>query len=480
MKKLIGHIRLRNLTHRSSPTLDYEEVMGIVLKWILNASAILGVPLVAIGVSEAIYLGQPSAAIQYIVIFLPILVAAGLRPKLGDKISAGILLICVFLLCSVNIYLYGFSGAGLPLFYFLFVLTTLFLGYKTGLIVVVCSIIPMGLVGYWMTSYRLALDVDLMQISRYPISWITATAMMIVLGSIMIISIGLIQNNLLGTIALNNKHAQELNETNEKLVRDISERKRVERELHKLTKNLDRIVLERTQELQDTHQQLVEKEKMATLGLLGGGVAHELRNPLGVISNAVYFLTETLTDAGDTTKEYLKLISSEVERSTLIINSLLSFSHEEESFTRMKVPVKDLIVQALERQAPPKAVQVSAEIPEDLTPVFVDPSQITRVLDNLITNAYQAMPDGGKLTISARAAKDTVALSILDTGSGIPEKGISKIFEPLFTTKARGIGLGLAITKKLLEINGGAIEVQSEEGVGSTFTVILPTKDGDA
>ena len=99
------------------------------------------------------------------------------------------------------------------------------------------------------------------------------------------------------------------------------------------------------------------------------------------------------------------------------------------------------------------------------------------LLINLVRNAYQAMPDGGDLTINAQGKKNKVALSISDTGCGIPEKEIEKIFEPLFTTKANGIGLGLAIVKNLVDANGGTIEVESEEGKGSTFTVVLPTKE---
>ena len=125
----------------------------------------------------------------------------------------------------------------------------------------------------------------------------------------------------------------------------------------------------------------------------------------------------------------------------------------------------------------PDKVKVNTEIPSELPPVFVDPRQIGQVLDNLITNAYQAMPDGGKLTISAQAEKKKVSFSITDTGCGVSNENMKKLFEPLFTTRARGIGLGLAVSKNLVEVNGGSIKVKSEEGKGSTFTVILPIKE---
>jgi len=112
-----------------------------------------------------------------------------------------------------------------------------------------------------------------------------------------------------------------------------------------------------------------------------------------------------------------------------------------------------------------------------LPPLFVDPAQISQVLASLVTNAYQAMPEKGDLTLSAHAKNDTVVLSVSDTGPGIPGATKDKLFEPLFTTRARGIGLGLAISRNLVEANGGTIDVESVEGVGSTFAVSLPIEE---
>jgi signal transduction histidine kinase len=126
-------------------------------------------------------------------------------------------------------------------------------------------------------------------------------------------------------------------------------------------------------------------------------------------------------------------------------------------------------------------VEIVTQIPADLSPVFVDPRQIEQVLGNLVTNAYQAMPEGGRLTIETSEVSGKpprsgwVSISITDTGCGIPEENMEKLFEPLFTTKSKGVGLGLATASSLVEANGGIIEVESEIGKGSTFTVRLPT-----
>jgi signal transduction histidine kinase len=119
-------------------------------------------------------------------------------------------------------------------------------------------------------------------------------------------------------------------------------------------------------------------------------------------------------------------------------------------------------------------VEVVLELPADLPPVYADPRQMTQVLGNLTVNACQAMPTGGKLTLFAHRQEQMVAIAVKDSGVGIPPENLSKLFEPLFTTKLKGIGLGLAVSKKLAEANDGRIEVESEPGKGSTFSVYLP------
>lgn len=144
-----------------------------------------------------------------------------------------------------------------------------------------------------------------------------------------------------------------------------------------------------------------------------------------------------------------------------------------------------MVAQIIEREPPPESVNVAIEIPPDLPPVYVYARQMEQVLNNLVINAYHAMPEGGELTISAHVIETSevsgkpprsewVALSITDTGYGISKENIKKLFDPLYTTKERGIGLGLTVCKSLVELNRGSIEVESEEEVGSTFTVRLP------
>ena len=178
-------------------------------------------------------------------------------------------------------------------------------------------------------------------------------------------------------------------------------------------------------------------------------------------------------DADETIKEYLGIIAQEVRNATKIVTDLLDYARTRLA-GREKTAVSALVAQSLEKQPPSEGVQVTTEIGSDLPTVYVDPGQIEEVLTNLVTNAYQVMPDGGRLTIRAQVEGGTVALSVADTGCGISPENMDKLFEPLFTTKTRGIGLGLTISRNLLEANGGSIEVESEVGKGSTFKVRLP------
>jgi len=245
------------------------------------------------------------------------------------------------------------------------------------------------------------------------------------------------------------------------------------------SERLEEMVQERTVELRQAHERLVRQEKLAVLGQLAGGVGHELRNPLGVISNAAYYLRGFLTDIDETSREFLDLIATEVRNAEKIISDLLSFSRTRPA-EFVEIAISELVDLALQKQPPPGDIRVSMHIDVDLPEVWVDPQQIGLVLGNLITNAYQAMPEGGELTIAARADDGVIRLSIGDTGSGITSDNMERLFEPLFTTKPRGIGLGLAVSRNLVELNGGTIDAESEEGAGATFAVTLPAREAAA
>jgi signal transduction histidine kinase len=257
------------------------------------------------------------------------------------------------------------------------------------------------------------------------------------------------------------------------ILQDITERKWAEKVLKEYTRQLEDMVEARAKELKDIQEQLVRSEKLAVLGQLAGGVGHELRRPLSVMNNAVYFLKDILKEADDKVREYLSLIAEEIQDAERIMSGLLDFSRAK-SADKQQAALSKIVGAVLDKNLPPQGIQVASHFPGDLPCVKVDPGQISQVLINLIHNAYEAMPEGGHLTISALSEKESVRLRVADTGCGISRDNMKKIFEPLFTTKKCGIGLGLAISKNLMEANGGRIEIQSEEGKGSVFTMIFP------
>ncbi len=270
-----------------------------------------------------------------------------------------------------------------------------------------------------------------------------------------------------------------------------------------LNEELDAKVKQRTQQLLEAQEELVRKEKLSILGQLSGSVGHELRNPLGIISNAIFFLNTVLPGADETVKEYLDIIKNEVNNAERIISDLLDFARTKSPQTR-SITASELIKISKAKSAIPETVKFNVDIPETLPAVTVDPLQMVQVFQNLIMNAVQAMPGGGALRIAARMNADCgmrnaesevtkhsalatpnsalrgnfIEVSVTDTGEGITPENMKKLFQPLFTTKSRGIGLGLTVVKNLIEANSGRIEVESQLGTGTTFTVILPFERG--
>jgi PAS domain S-box-containing protein len=259
------------------------------------------------------------------------------------------------------------------------------------------------------------------------------------------------------------------------IISDIAERKRAEEAL-KESERLEEMVEQRTKELRDAQEQLIRQEKLAALGQLAGGVGHELRNPLGAIKNASYFLNMALENPEPEVKETLEILEKEVRTSERIISSLLDFARSKPAVWR-KVDVNSVVRETLSRFAVSKNIQLVCQLDEALPTIMADPDQLSQVFGNIILNAIQAMPEGGQLVVKSGVEDpEILTVSFTDTGVGISRKNLKKVFGPLFTTKAKGIGLGLPISKTLAEGHGGTIEVQSEVGKGSTFAVKLPIR----
>ncbi|PYN06001.1 MAG: hybrid sensor histidine kinase/response regulator [Candidatus Rokuibacteriota bacterium] len=258
-----------------------------------------------------------------------------------------------------------------------------------------------------------------------------------------------------------------------KVTRDLTERRRAQEALDERARALE----EKTRALEAAQEALVRRERLAILGQLAGGLSHELRNPLGVVKNSAYFLRMVLPD-DEPARKHLAIIEREVGTANRIVTALLDFARVSVP-TRVPSDLNTVVRARLDRAAVPDAVTVAATLAEDLPLVAVDPEQIGLALGNLILNALQAMPGGGALTVETSWTARDVLIGVADTGVGIAPEHLDKIFEPLFTTKARGIGLGLSVVKRLLEANGGGITVESTPGQGSRFLARFPRASED-
>jgi PAS domain S-box-containing protein len=229
-------------------------------------------------------------------------------------------------------------------------------------------------------------------------------------------------------------------------------------------------------DLSKTKEELSRKERLAMLGQLSASVGHELRNPLGAIKNGVYFLKMVIENPEDDVLETFSILDKEIENSERIISSLLDFTRPMEPVL-LKVILNETIEKVLKHVKVPANITVKTEFSSKIPILLGDPYQLERAFLNLITNACQAMNEGGILLLQTDIDDEGNALAIVnDTGVGIPQENLSKLFQPLFTTKAKGIGLGLSIVRNIVEAHGGSVEVDSEEGKGTTFRIMLPQK----
>ncbi len=260
--------------------------------------------------------------------------------------------------------------------------------------------------------------------------------------------------------------------------RDVTLQKNAERSLHQYADQLEQIrnslenkVEERTRELKAAHEKLVRKERASVLGKLSIAVSHELRNPLGVISNAVYYFNMKKDSFADPiVRENIDIISREIKSANKIITDILNFSRNN-TLVRLESNINLLVQEMLSKAATPDKVQVFTVFDEDIPTVEIDPTQVAQIFLNLLENAVDAMDYAGTIWVATSRHEKTIEVAFADDGPGISENDLENIFEPLFTTRAKGIGLGLAIAKNLAEANNAKISVKSKKGEGAIFTV---------
>lgn len=270
--------------------------------------------------------------------------------------------------------------------------------------------------------------------------------------------------------------------------RDISDSIKEEQEM---ARRLEKMVEDRTRELKETHSKLLHQDKMASLGKLSASVVHEINNPISGVLNLVLLMSRMMEGGTLQQKEmdqftrYLRLMESETRRVSRIVSNLLAFSRD----SRMefgRVNLNQLIEKTLFLNANLlrlHSVKVEEILDQGLLPVVGSEDRLQQVFMNLVSNAVEAMETSGgerilNITTKPLPEKEFVSVTFTDTGVGIPQENLSKLFEPFFSTKkkGKGVGLGLSVVYGIVQEHGGSIQVQSKEGRGTSFTIELPQK----
>jgi two-component system, NtrC family, sensor histidine kinase HydH len=220
-------------------------------------------------------------------------------------------------------------------------------------------------------------------------------------------------------------------------------------------------------------------ERLAALGQLSAGLAHELRNPLGTMKASAEMLAKQVEPANEVAREMAGFISSEVDRTNQLVTRFLDFARPM-SVRLEKTDLAQLIDEAVDeigKHVPPLNVAIYKNYSPEIPPFLLDAQLMERVIYNLLLNAAQASPPGGSITVKTRESEGTVEIAVIDRGSGIEPRHLENIFNPFFTTKSTGVGLGLAIVSKIVDEHEGKIAVESEPGSGTVFRIYLPLRE---
>ncbi|RLD85242.1 MAG: hypothetical protein DRJ07_03465 [Bacteroidetes bacterium] len=472
---------LNNLYKRfnivSKPDESIKDVKSNLLNLILYVLNVFGVPIIIIATVEAVKLNQTYAAISYFLFYLPVFAAFIFRKKLHYNLLVFLLLISAYLIGVGNLYIYGFTGANIPIFLTIFVLTTIFYNLKKGLISMIFCVITMLVFAFLFTQNLLILDIALYNLPEKAVSWGAATFTLIFIGSIIMISLGYIQHKMAEKISFSEKQANELEQ-------EIVKQKMSEQALK-----------ESEQKLRESNR---TKDKFFSI------ISHDLKSPF----NTMFGFSELLVNNFDEydvqeQKKYLGILNKGIHNTYKLIENLLlwsraqigtiNFNPEKENLYLLTIETIDLLRQS----ALDKSITITNKIPED-TIVFAEKNMLSTILRNLISNAIKFTPKNGFVEIGCRVSSvktdgrlsqqvgnnlrslQSIQIYVKDNGVGISKEVQSNLFEisenisTKGTEKEEGTGLGLILCKEFVEKHGGKIWVESKVGKGSEFIFTLP------
>jgi signal transduction histidine kinase len=258
---------------------------------------------------------------------------------------------------------------------------------------------------------------------------------------------------------------------------DITARKQAEEEIALYRNHLEELVRERTERLEEAQVELVRKERLAALGSLTATVAHEIRNPLGTVRSSVFSIIDSIArKETHRINRAAKLAERNIIRCDRIIEELLDFTRVKE-IKLQPTRIDDRLVQVIEELALPEGIELSLDLNSGVE-INVDQERLRRSLINIVNNAVDALSDddsvGNRITVASGLTGDRLEIRVTDNGPGIQADELDKVFEPLFSTKGFGVGMGLSIVKKNMEQMKGGVAIESEVGVGTTVILWFP------
>ena len=256
------------------------------------------------------------------------------------------------------------------------------------------------------------------------------------------------------------------------------EKQRLEEEIKRHAEQLEMRVAERTAELVETHKRLVQQERIAALGRAAAQVAHEVKNPLAGLLLYAFHLKSKIGDSSKTEASLVDKIVDTINHLSDRVEQILGFARPL-NLTRSDGNINQIaneVLELLQPQITANKIDVRLSLSEHAASAMIDESSMRGALINLILNAIEAMPNGGSLSISSDGTDDTLRLEIADSGRGISEEELKNIFEPFYTTKKEGLGLGMPYAKKIIAQHGGDMTVDSRIGQGTKISITLPTE----
>lgn len=441
-----------------------------LLENVITLFCVFGFLAVIMGGWEVYLQGRPEIVVVYVLAYLPVLASFIFKRHLSYNQRTRMLLFPLYVLAVLILGGVGLSGAGIHLLITFIVLSTTFLGIRTGLISVFISIVAILIIGFGMSLEIIPIDIVAMTNSTRIEAWLVAATLFLIIGGVMVVCPGILQNSLQNTIEIVQEKTSALEESNTKLKKALKEK-------------------------QEMQERLIQAEKLEAMGLLAAGVAHDLNNTLTGVTTYPEIMLLNMKPEHEL-YDSLKIIKSSGDKAATIIQDMLTLSRRGVNVKKV-LNLKSIIARYLSSPEFDKLryfhpdVHIKSEIEDNLKNIYGSDVHLFNVVMNLVSNAMEAIHNDGEVKIrsSVQSLKEDfpgyenipkgeyVILQICDTGSGISNEDLKRIFEPFFTKKKMGrsgTGLGMAIVQGTVKDHQGYIDVQTSEKTGTRITIYFP------